>query len=194
MRQFVSKGCREHPNPPVRRGDGGFADWVIVGLHCLREYLDHTYRQLIDVLQEMPAILEKFGLSATNLPDFTTLCARKQAIKMKVWRVLLQLSVSLHELGDVQAIDATGFGRRAVSRHYGKRIGYHFQAVKTTVLVDCSTNVIIDVHCAMKQPHDSQIGWQVLIRNLEQLSTITADKGYDGMISARNCELTILDR
>lgn len=166
-------------DPPVKRGDGGFADWVIVGIQCLREYLDHTYRQLMDVLQEMPSILDTFGLTAANLPDFTTVCARKQALKMKVWRVLLRLSVSLHELGDVQAIDATGFGRRAVSRHYGKRIRYYFQAVKTTVLVDCETNVIIDVHCSMKQPHDSQIGWQVLTRNLDKLCTITADKGYD---------------
>ena len=166
-------------NPPVQKGDGGFSDWVIVGLHCLREHLDHTYRQLTDVLQEMPEILGNFGLTASTLPDFTTLCSRKQAIKMKVWRVLLRLSVSLHDLGEVQAIDATGFGRRAVSRHYGKRIRYYFQAVKTTVLVDCETNVIIDVHCSMQQPHDSQIGWQVLTRNLDQLSTITADKGYD---------------
>lgn len=75
------------------------------------------------------------------------------------------------------SIDATGFGRRAVSRHYGKRIRYHFQAVKSTVLVDCSTNLIIDVHCTMKQPHDAKIGWQVLTRKPDQLNTITADKG-----------------
>lgn len=87
--------------------------------------------------------------------------------------------MSLHELGDVQAIDATGFGRQTVSRHYEKRIRYYFQAVKTTALVNCSTNVIIDVYCSMKQPHDSQIGWQVLTRSLDTLDTITADKGYD---------------
>ena len=176
---LCQKAVGSDPDPPVRKGDGGYADWVIVGLHCLREYLDHTYRKLMDVLQEMPTIIEMFGLTASTLPDFTTVCARKQDIKMNVWQVLLRLSVSLHELGDVQAIDATGFGRRAVSRHYGKRIRYYFQAVKTTVLVDCSTNAIIDVHCSMKQPHDTQIGWQVLTRNLDKLSTITADKGYD---------------
>lgn len=31
----------------------------------------------------------------------------------------------------------------------------------------------------MKQPPGSQIGWQVLTRNLDQLSTITTDKGFD---------------
>lgn len=166
-------------NPPVKKGDGGYAEWVTVGLHCLREYLDHTYLQLMDVLQEMPDILDTFGLTADQLPHFTTVCHRKQQLKMKVWRVLLRLSVTLHDLGDVQAIDASAFDRRAVSRHYGNRVGYYFQAVKTTMLVDCETGVIIDVHCSMKQPHDTQIGWQVLTRNFDRLTTITADKGYD---------------
>jgi len=31
----------------------------------------------------------------------------------------------------------------------------------------------------MKQPHDTQIGWQVLKRNLHRVETLTADKGYD---------------
>lgn len=166
-------------DPPVKRGDGGYADWVIIALHGLREYLDHTYRQLIDVLREMPRIVEELGLAEVELPHFTTVCHAKQEIKMKLWRVLLRLSASLHDLGEVQAIDATGFGRRVVSRHYGKRIRYYFQAVKTTALVDCETGAILDVHCSMKQPHDSQIGWQVLTRNLDQLNTIVADKGYD---------------
>ena len=31
----------------------------------------------------------------------------------------------------------------------------------------------------MKQPHDTQVGRQVLTRNLNRLQTVTADKGYD---------------
>ncbi len=31
----------------------------------------------------------------------------------------------------------------------------------------------------MKQPHDTHVGWQVLTRNINQLQTIAADKGYD---------------
>lgn len=66
-------------------------------------------------LYEIPITVDQFDLTASTLPDFTTVCARKQAVTMEVWRVLLRLSVSLHELGDVHAIDATGFGRRAVT-------------------------------------------------------------------------------
>lgn len=31
----------------------------------------------------------------------------------------------------------------------------------------------------MKQPHDTQIGWQVLVRNIDELGTVAAYKGYD---------------
>jgi IS5 family transposase len=31
----------------------------------------------------------------------------------------------------------------------------------------------------MKQPHDTQVGWQVLVRNLDALTAVAADKGYD---------------
>jgi IS5 family transposase len=98
---------------------------------------------------------------------------------MRIWRVLLRLSAQLHETGDVQAIDATGFDRVAASQQYANRTSYTFQSVKTTALVDCSSNHILDIHCSMRQPHDTQIGWQVLKRILHQIETITADNGYD---------------
>ncbi len=31
----------------------------------------------------------------------------------------------------------------------------------------------------MKQPHDTQVGWQVLVRNFDGLATVAADEGYD---------------
>jgi len=31
----------------------------------------------------------------------------------------------------------------------------------------------------MKQPHDTRIAWRLLTRNLDKLSVLTADKGYD---------------
>jgi len=31
----------------------------------------------------------------------------------------------------------------------------------------------------MKQSHDSQIGWQLLKRNIDKVNILTADKGYD---------------
>ncbi len=69
--------------------------------------------------------------------------------------------------------------RIAASQHYAKRTNYTFRAVKTTALIDCETGAIIDIHCSMKQPHDSQIAWQVVTRNIDTLNVLTADKGYD---------------
>ena len=176
---LAKRAVSGNPAPPVKKGDGGYADWVIVVIHGLREYLDLPYRRLLDVLHEMHGIVEKLNLEPTELPDFTTVCTRKQRLKMAVWRTLLRLSADLHDTGDVQAIDATGFDRHSASRHYANRTGYTFRSVKTTALVDCETSTILDIHCSMKQPHDTQVGRQVLTRNLNRLQIVTADKGYD---------------
>lgn len=165
--------------PAVQKGEGGYADWVIVALHGLREYLDHTYRQLMDVLCEMPRIVEKLGLSEDELPDFTTVCARKQALEMRIWRVLLRLSASLHDTGEIQAIDSTSIAQRSSSYNYAKRVKDTYESVKLTALVDCASGAILDLHCSMNLPHDTQIAWQVLTRNLDRLNTVVADKGFD---------------
>jgi len=120
----------------------------------------------MDVLGEMPGIVEKFDLMVGELPDFTTVYGCKQDLEMRIWRVLLRVSAHLKDPGEIQAIDATGFDRVAASHHYANRTTYTFRSVKTTVLVGCITSLILDIHCSMKQPHDSQIGWQVLKRNL----------------------------
>jgi len=96
-----------------------------------------------------------------------------------VWRRFLGLTSELHDLGDIQAIDATGVDHVAASQHYANRTNYTFNAVKTTILVECSTGTNLDIHCSMTQPHDSQVGWQLLERTLDKLSPIAADTGDD---------------
>lgn len=58
------------------------------------------------------------GLTVEQLPDFITVCARVQELKMRVWRGLLQLSATLHKFGGIQASDTTGFDHHSASRHY----------------------------------------------------------------------------
>lgn len=50
------------PAPATKKGDGDYADWVIVVIHSLHEYLDLPYRRLLDVLHEMHGIVEKMNL------------------------------------------------------------------------------------------------------------------------------------
>jgi IS5 family transposase len=132
--------------PALQLGDGGYVAWVIVSIHGLKTYLDLPYRRLLDVLHEMPRIARIFDLEVTQLPDFTTVCARMQELKMPLWRDFLRLSAKLHDTGEIQAIDATGMDRVAASQHYAKRTNYTFRAVKTTALIDCKTGAILNIH------------------------------------------------
>jgi len=176
---LAQKAVVGNAKPALQPGDGGYADWVIVSVHGLKTYLDLPYRRLLDVLFEMPRIGRILGIEPFELPDFTTVCTRMQELKMPLWREFLQLSAELYDTGDIQAIDATGMDRVAASQHYAKRTNYTFKAVKSTALIDCKTGAILDIHCSMKQPHDTQIGWQLLKRNLDKVTILTADKGYD---------------
>jgi hypothetical protein len=160
------KAVAGEPAPAYRPGKEGYADWVILAVQGFKEYIDHDYRKLMDILREMPRVVELIGLTVETLLHFSTVCARKQAIPMKRWRAILDGSVELYELGDVQAIDATGVDRVQASQYYAKRTNYTFESVKTTLLIDCETSAILDIHCSMKQPHDTQVGLQVLVRNI----------------------------
>ena len=65
---------------------------------------------------------------------------------MHLWRVLLRLSAELHDLGDAQAIDATGMDRIAASQHYAKRTNDTFEAMKMPLLSGCENDGILDIH------------------------------------------------
>ncbi len=73
----------------------------------------------------------------------------------------------------------TGGCSTSASHNYAKRVKDTFKSVKTALLVDCNSGAILDVHCSMNLPHDTQIAWQALTRNLDQLETVVADKGFD---------------
>ena len=49
-------------------GGVGFADYAVVSLHCLRVYLEKSYRVALDLLSEMRNILGKISLDAADLP------------------------------------------------------------------------------------------------------------------------------
>ena len=53
---LAQKAVVGNTNPALQRGNGGYADWVIVSIHGLKTYLDLPFRRLLDVLHEMPRI------------------------------------------------------------------------------------------------------------------------------------------
>jgi len=186
--RFTSKAVQLAKNAVGERGEvaapnggGGFADYAVVSLHCLRVYLDKSYREALDLLSEMPHILGKIGLKPADLPHHSTLVKWFDRIKTALWRVLLRLSAQLHDPSDHAAIDATFFDRENASKHYCRRTNYRVQTLKTTALVDTESQAILDVHCTTKKRHDTQLGWQVARRNAGDLASLAADKGYDWM-------------
>ena len=170
-------GGRDESAAP--QGGGGFADYAVVSLHCLRIYLNKSYREALDLLSEMPQILAKIGLNAANLPDHSTLVKAFDRIKMAVWRVMLRLSAQLHDPSGHAAMDATFFDRENASKHYCRRTNYRVQTLKTTALVDTASQAVLDVHCTTRKRHDTQIGGQLARRNAGELHSLAADKGYD---------------
>jgi len=77
----------EAKSPPPK--GGGFAEYAVVSLHCLRIYLEKSYREALDLLSEMPQILGEIGLEPTDLPDHSTPVKWFDRIKTALWRVLL---------------------------------------------------------------------------------------------------------
>jgi len=186
--RFTKKAVTLAQNAVGGRGDvaapeggGGFADYAVVSLHCLRVYLEKPYRETLDLLSEMPQILAEIGLDEADLPDHSTLVKAFDRLKTALWRVLLRLSAQLHDPSGHAAIDATFFDRETASTHYCRRANYRVQTLKTTALVDTETQAILDVHCSTGKPHDTQLGWQVARRNAGDLASLAADKGYDWM-------------
>jgi len=161
-------------------GGGGFADYALVSLHCLRIYLDAAYRMTIDLLKEMPQITGEISLSAADLPSPSTLCKAFDRIEMSVCRVLLRQSAQQHDPSKHAAIDATFYERSAASRHYCQRISYRVQKLKVTKLVDTDTQAVLDVHCSTtREGSDADLAEQIARRNAGDLRSLAADKGYD---------------
>ena len=98
---------------------------------------------------------------------------------MAVWRVLLNLSVSLLPTNGVVGIDASGFDRSYASKRYTKRTQLTIQQLKVTLLVDIRANVILDLHVTTTRKHDIQIAPSLIRRNTDDVAVLLGDNGYD---------------
>ncbi len=106
-RECVTKAKEvvENPDEPADPvGGGGFAEWAMLTLHALRIELRKSYRQTIDLLSEMPGVLDEIGLM--RLPHFTVLRDWFKTISMAHWRAFLRASAE-KRTGHA-AIDSTG--------------------------------------------------------------------------------------
>ncbi len=125
----------------------------------------------------MPRIQRAIELE--ELPSPSSLCKAFNRLDMAVWRVLLNLSVTLVPTSGVVGIDASGFDRSHASKHYTKRTKLTIQQLKVTLLVDTGSNAIIDIHVTTTRKHDSQIAPSLIKRNAGEIAVLLGDKGYD---------------
>jgi len=98
-------------------GGGGFADWEMLTLQALRIERGKFYRQPIDLLGEMPGILEE--IRVTRLPHCTVLRDWFETISMETYRAFL--SESAEKRTGHAAIETTGFDPDQPSHHYAQR-------------------------------------------------------------------------
>ncbi|MFC7251491.1 IS5 family transposase [Halomicroarcula sp. GCM10025324] len=154
--------------------------YAVVSLHCLRVYLEKSYREALDLLSEMPQILAEIGLDAADLPDHSTLSSGLIESRQHSGECCCASRRSCDPSGHA-AIDATFFDREHASKHYCRRTNYRVKTLKAAALVDTENQAILDVHCTTEKRHDTQLGWQVALRNAGDLASLAADKGYDWM-------------
>lgn len=76
-------------------------------LHALRIELGKSYRVAVDLLSEMPGVLDEIGL--TRLPHYTVLRTWFERIPTETWRAFL--GASAEKRTGHAAIDSTGFDR-----------------------------------------------------------------------------------
>jgi len=148
-----------------------------VVLLCLKAEKTTTYRDLVDELIEMPRIRAALGLDSIPVPS--TLCKAFDRLEVAVWRVLLNVSLADWPLNGVTGIDVCGFERAHASGHYTKRTNLTIQQLRTTLLVDTVTNVVLDIHATTTRKHDAQIAPQVVKRNAAFIAVLIGDEGYD---------------
>ena len=132
-------------------------------LLCLKVWENTTYRTLLDERIEMPRIRSAIDLK--ELPSPSTLCKAFNRVDMAVWRVLLDLSVTLLPTNGIVGIDVSGLDRSHASKYYTKRTKLTMQQLKVTVLVDARANAILDLHVTMTRKHDSKIAPSLIKRN-----------------------------
>ncbi|OVE82922.1 IS5 family transposase [Natronolimnobius baerhuensis] len=146
-------------------------------LLCLKVRKNTTYPILLDELIEMPRIRRAIDLA--ELPSSSTLCKAFNRLNVAVWRVLLNLSVTLLPTNGVVGIDASGFDRSHASKHYTKRVKLTIQQLKVTLLVDTKANAILDIHITTTRKHDTQIAPSLINCNSSEVEVMLGDEGYD---------------
>jgi IS5 family transposase len=147
-----------------------------VAMLGLKKKLKEDYRDIVELIAEMPRIQE--ALELTQIPEHTTLCKAFTRLSKIVFIVLLELTVP-DGISGTYGIDATGLSRSHISKHYAKRCKIRLRSMKSTFLVNSDTQLIVSLHTTTTRKHDTRIILPVVANCTHKIDTLVADKGYD---------------
>jgi len=132
--EFATNHVEQLGVPAVANDDNGYARATKIALLLLKEEINKPHRRFEDYLNEMPGILDVFGLEKS--PDYTSFSVWDDEFPMKELRRLFCRDAKQAGPSGTASIDASGFQRNQASSHYRNRAGYSFNAMQTTLLVN----------------------------------------------------------
>jgi transposase len=153
---------------------------------CLMKRLKMHYRDVVDILKELPRVRKVIGLK--DIPHFTTPNKFLLRLGIGVLEIVQNRTVKLFRLGETVGIDSSGLTQRHASRYYTRRCKLRKTFLKHNISVDTSTQCIITTIQNGENRHDTLFFPLLLLkaRRLTLVSNVVADKGYD---SAKNRKL-----
>jgi transposase len=152
----------------------------------LKKYLKMHYRDVIDILKELPEVRKVIGLK--YIPHFTTPNKFLLRLGIDVMEIVLNKTLKLFRLGETVGIDSTGLTQRYASWYYTKRCEIRKSYLKHNICIDVKSQCIITTIQSSGNRHDTLFFPLLLLksRRLTSVSNIVADKGYD---SSKNRKL-----
>lgn len=172
---LYSKAQRVCPAYSSKYSRKDFTQWQHITMLGLKKRLKQDYRGFVDILSEMPRIVEILCLK--KIPDDTTLVKEFKKLSNIFFALMLELTVP--DLSGTFGIDATGLTRTHISKHYAKRCKIRPKSMKTTLLVNSNSQLIVGVHSTTTRKHDTKIILDVVAKCNNHIDKLVADKGYD---------------
>lgn len=173
-----------------KMGPKKFTSWKLLKLFMLKEKFKLSYRDLI----EFSFIVGIFNIHFTTLHKFV------QRMPQGLWNLLRAFTIQLEEV-DLIAVDSTGISRTCASNHFLWRInrkGPDKQALKLSILADCSSNQILSARIRAKffGSHDIKDVMYLLRNNKTKFKSFSGDKAYDAnwlreFLGKKNIEVII---
>ena len=155
-----------------------------LSLNGLKKRLRLKYREVIEVIDEMPRIKEILGLK--KMPHFTTIQKFFQRIPTPLFERILNQTLKLFEISEPWvAMDGTGHSSSYASTYYAKKLKKQKKRrrksySKNSIAVDTKTQAIL-AHRTRKGPRHDSIDAVPMIRKTKRYKPkgYSLDKGYD---------------